>query len=89
MVKYEFDSGAQMKPDDYETKNDKVTYSRQKKSPTKGRKTAKHDQDDHGYNGTDLEDIKMNLNWKSNTIELDGFKNYGTPLFARKIFSQV
>jgi hypothetical protein len=78
-----------MKPDDYETKNDKVAYSRQKKSPTKGPKNAKHDHDDHGYTGKDLEDIKMNLNWKSNTIELEGFKNYGTLLLAYKIFSQV
>lgn len=76
MVKYGFDGDAQMKPDDYETKNDRVTYTREKKSPAKGAKTAKHEHDDHGYSGKDLEDIKLNLNWKSNTIEVEGFKNY-------------
>jgi hypothetical protein len=89
MVKYGFDGDAQMKPDDYETKNDRVTYTREKKSPAKGAKTAKHEHDDHGYSGKDLEDIKLNLNWKSNTIEVEGFKNYGKTLFARKILSQV
>ena len=80
MNQYAYEANAEMKPDDYEKKNDTVTHVRVKKSGPHSKVKGRHDNGEYhaeGFAGGDLDNTKMNFDWRSGTVGVDEHKKYG------------